>query len=247
MSDSQDSARDFLKRWSQRKRAAQTRVPDRVGSADAEHKDPEANTPLHSAAERETVLPAFDLATLPSIESITATSDIRAFLAPGVPEELTRAALRRVWLTDPTIRDFVGIAENQWDFTKPDSVPGFGSLQLTPEVRRMVANLIGDAPEDAPEEVPLSRQVPAERCEQSAEMPAKQPSPATPLAAGKAEAAMEGSKSASGHDMSSGSHSGEVEVILQYSNNDVAVQKEVAQDGESPRAAHRKHGGAVPR
>ena len=33
-----------------------------------------------------------------------APSDIRAYLAPGVPAELTRAALRRAWLADPTIR-----------------------------------------------------------------------------------------------------------------------------------------------
>ena len=44
------------------------------------------------------------------IESITADTDIRAFLAPGVPVQLTRAALRRVWETDPAIRDFVGLA-----------------------------------------------------------------------------------------------------------------------------------------
>jgi hypothetical protein len=36
---------------------------------------------------------------LPSIESIVAESDVRAFLAPGVPPELTRAALRRAWST----------------------------------------------------------------------------------------------------------------------------------------------------
>ena len=102
--------------------------------------------PSRAAAQSEADLPAFDPATLPPIESITATSDIRAFLAPGVPEELTRAALRRAWVTDPTIRDFIGLAENQWDFTKPDSVPGFGSLELTPELRRMVASLVGDAP-----------------------------------------------------------------------------------------------------
>ena len=61
---------------------------------------------------------------LPPIDSITAVSDVRAFLAAGVPEDVTRAALRRAWLTDPTIRDFVGLAENQWDFAKPDGVPG---------------------------------------------------------------------------------------------------------------------------
>ena len=73
------------------------------------------------------------------------------FFAPGVPAELTRAALRRAWVTDPAIRDFIGIAENQWDFTKPDGVPGFGSLELTPELRRMVAQLVGDAPERVPQ------------------------------------------------------------------------------------------------
>lgn len=29
---------------------------------------------------------------------------------------------------DPVIRDFIGLSENSWDFTDPDSIPGFGSL-----------------------------------------------------------------------------------------------------------------------
>ena len=49
---------------------------------------------------------------LPATESITADTDIRAFLAPGIPAHLTRAALRRAWAADPAIRDFVGLAEN---------------------------------------------------------------------------------------------------------------------------------------
>jgi hypothetical protein len=36
--------------------------------------------------------------------------------------------LRRVWTSDPAIRDFIGIAENQWDFNDPDAIPGFGPL-----------------------------------------------------------------------------------------------------------------------
>jgi hypothetical protein len=32
---------------------------------------------------------------------------------------MTVAALRRAWVSDPVIRDFIGIAENQWDFTNP--------------------------------------------------------------------------------------------------------------------------------
>ena len=72
--------------------------------------------------------PEFDLASLPSLDSITAATDIRAFLAPGVPKELARAALRRAWSADPAIRDFVGLAENDWDFTDPTAMPGFGAL-----------------------------------------------------------------------------------------------------------------------
>jgi hypothetical protein len=70
----------------------------------------------------------FDAPRLPSIESIGAGSDIRPFLAPGVPAHLMRAALRRAWSTDPAIRDFIGLSENSWDFNGPDGVPGFGSL-----------------------------------------------------------------------------------------------------------------------
>ena len=58
----------------------------------------------------------FGAAILPPIGSIGAASDIRPFLAPGVPVDLTRAALRRAWSTDPAIRDFIGLSENSWDF-----------------------------------------------------------------------------------------------------------------------------------
>jgi TorA maturation chaperone TorD len=72
--------------------------------------------------------PRFDPASLPPLQSITAATDIRLFLGSNVPVELTKAALRRTWVTDPTIRDFVGIAENQWDFNDPTAMPGFGPL-----------------------------------------------------------------------------------------------------------------------
>jgi hypothetical protein len=82
----------------------------------------------------------FDAANLPPIESIRAGSDIRPFLAPGVPADLTRAALRRAWSTDPAIRDFIGLSENSWDFNAPDGVAGFGSL-----TRQLVARMTGEA------------------------------------------------------------------------------------------------------
>ena len=146
MSKPERSARNLLRRWSQRKRVAQGHTDDCATSLEDEPHGAKANKDSRNVSLTKCTPPAFDPATLPPIESITAASDVRAFFAPGVPAELTRAALRRVWVTDPTIRDFVGIAENQWDFTAPDGVPGFGSLPFTPELGNMVAALIGDAP-----------------------------------------------------------------------------------------------------
>ena len=75
--------------------------------------------------------PTFDPTSLPPVESIVADSDIRQFLQAQVPEELTRAALRSAWTADPAIRDFVGIAENQWDFNDHAAMAGFGPLDAT--------------------------------------------------------------------------------------------------------------------
>ena len=101
---------------------------------------------------------------MPPIEALDAASDITPFLAPGVPAELTRRALRRVWTTDPAIRDFVGLSENAWDFNAPGGVPGFGALTQE-DIRRLLDKLTGapvaaDPPPDpsgpvAPEPAPI--------------------------------------------------------------------------------------------
>jgi hypothetical protein len=52
--------------------------------------------------------------------------------------------LRKVWTTDPAIRDFIGIAENQWDFTDPNAMPGFGPLQEGDDVAKLVAQAMGE-------------------------------------------------------------------------------------------------------
>jgi hypothetical protein len=140
---------DFLARWSRRKRAAaeERAEPDEPAQAASDAVEPEpppAETP--TAAE-----PEFDLASLPPIDSIGPETDIGVFLKPGVPAALRHAALRRAWVADPTIRDFKGLAENDWDFTSPDT-PGFGPLGPEYDVKKMVARLFGDDPEPMPSE-----------------------------------------------------------------------------------------------
>src|SRR5260370_4715690 len=109
---------NFLARWSRRKQAAVQAAEEasaqeqgeesapaeglRVGTEDAgsdrpptptqgggERTEPAARSGTHSPNRA----PSLDLSQLPAIESITAETDISGFLAPGVPAELTRAAL----------------------------------------------------------------------------------------------------------------------------------------------------------
>ena len=123
MSDDQ-----FLARWSRRKREAKD-APDAPPPAQpvATPKPDPAATAERPAADE------LDLSSLPPINSITALTDVTAFLRKGIPPELTRAALRRAWAADPAIRDFVGLAENAWDFNDPNAMPGFGPLDCSDE------------------------------------------------------------------------------------------------------------------
>jgi Protein of unknown function (DUF3306) len=97
----------FLSRWSRQKR---TQPQPTVAPSPAQADEP-----------------PFDPATLPNIDELTAESDIAAFMQKGVPEALQRLALRRMWSLDPGIRDFVEVAENQWDFNAAGGI--FGLFQ----------------------------------------------------------------------------------------------------------------------
>src|SRR6266478_3078741 len=124
---------NIMSRWSRMKQqSARRAAPEDLSSEskpiDAEAGDLNGATAAAPATDAPTS-PAFDPASLPSLQSITAGTDIRLFLGSNVPLELTKAALRRTWVTDAAIRDFVGIAENQWDFNDPTAMPGFGPLR----------------------------------------------------------------------------------------------------------------------
>src|SRR6185437_7218087 len=144
---------NFFDRWSRRKRdGAEESAPVEAKHAGA--------MPLAPEAGEETAQAAFDPASLPPIESITAESDIRAFLQPGVPPDLSRAALRRAWSSDPAIRDFIGLVENGWDFNDPTAMGGFGPISPG-EAARLLAQAMGELPE-------LAEKVLAELPEESA-------------------------------------------------------------------------------
>ncbi len=135
MSAPQDN---ILARWSRRKLEAGRagNVPPAGGCP-----EPRAARPGPPAGS-EAPVQIFDPGDLPPIDSITATTDIRSFLRSGVPAALTRSALRRAWVTDPAIRDFIGVAESQWDYNDPAAMPGFGPL-LTDQAAKLAENVVG--------------------------------------------------------------------------------------------------------
>src|SRR3954466_13939847 len=171
MTDRDESSKGFLERWSRKKVDAEREAPA-PAKADAKDVSPAAEVrPPERQTKNDAGIPApvapkpeFDLASLPSLDSITAITDIRAFLTPGVPADIARAALRRAWAADPAIRDFKGLAENDWDFTDPTAMPGFGALPPGTDIKKMLAQIFGDgeksAAADAAEEKPAALEAP---------------------------------------------------------------------------------------
>jgi len=134
---------NFLSRWSRRKLEARREAERPTAAPNAERPPGAAKEPPPPAPEpQETKEPEVDLTALPPLDTIESGTDIKAFLQKGVPADLTRAALRRAWTADPAIRDFIGVAENQWDFATGSDIPGFGPLEAGDDVRRMVSEII---------------------------------------------------------------------------------------------------------
>ena len=227
------SDEDFLKRWSRRKRDVAKEEAARAPAPDAAAEAPEPPAPDKTETQ-------FDPASLPPIESITALSDVTAFLQTGVPAELTRAALRRVWTADPAIRDFVGLAENAWDFTDPNAMPGFGPLEATEEVRRMIARVVGEIGRSAQSSEAGSTGSRSENAENSnnsnaivEEQTVESPPPAV--------APEEEQKQKAAQALGS-------QVLLHSTAEYIAPQHDVTEAQEKPKQlSHRTHGGALPR
>src|SRR5690349_14980635 len=237
---------NFIARWARRKAAAQEAeaqpaaapttpaTREDVGEAHREESDAALTPP----GAPEPSAPAFDPAKLPPIESITGETDIRAFLAPGVPADLTRAALRRAWASDPKIRDFVGLSENSWDFNAPNAIAGFGPLEMTEELRGQIARMLGggvageapkSVPAPAPQEIVSPPKGSSELVEAAPAMPA--PPVATPGDEGVDKAGDQPRSAA-----------------LPHRNEAAAATQSGAEGGDDyPSSAKRLHGGALPK
>jgi hypothetical protein len=242
---------NFVARWSRRKRQAEqdlqarkpapASTPDRDTDTTGDANEPGAARTSAACAEAsaDSSAPPFDLARLPPLESITAESDVRAFLAPGVPPELTRAALRRVWTADPAIRDFIGLAENAWDFNDPDSISGFGTLEMTEELRRQVARIVGGGLS------PDQREAPAATPRED-EHPATAVESAVGSAASPDEPVREEQRTCQQPALQPERRESDPSAIARGDSADFATQYDPAKPDEIQAAARPSHGRALP-
>jgi len=214
---------NFVSRWTRLKSESDTeRKTEPTGNGS------QLEAVASAGAETPFVGESFDPASLPSIETITVDTDIRGFLQSRVPAALTRAALRQAWASDPAIRDFIGIAENQWDFNDPTAMPGFGPMQETDNVPALLARALGGRDK-------LADMIP--------EIPAPVESALPPLASRELSNPGQSLQRTSERLLAAD----EISNLLDDSNESRAVQNDgVAEEDDSVRNC-RSHGSALPR
>jgi hypothetical protein len=123
----------FLSRWSRLKRAPATEP--------AVERDEAATAPGSPALPEGKTLDDL-IAELPAIEDLVPGQSLSAFMQPWVPDGIRNAALRRMWLLDPAIRDYVSPAlDYAYDYNTPGAAPGFGSLETSADSIREVADM----------------------------------------------------------------------------------------------------------
>ena len=108
----------FLSRWSKRKLETKEEVQ---AEPVLEAVQPSENPPLEVvegpteckiSEEQQEIIES-----LPKIEELTAESDFTGFLQNGVPEELQRLALRKLWKSNPVFANLDGLNDYDEDFS----------------------------------------------------------------------------------------------------------------------------------
>jgi hypothetical protein len=181
---SEETGEGFLARWSRRKRQGE-KPGGELGEEPTAEPAAEPSPPAPAARPACPIpnLPGIDPASLPPIEALQAGSDFSPFLRPGVPPLLRQAALRRMWSLDASIRDYIGPVEYQWDFNTPGGLPAGFASELVGDVKKMLAQAIGQPDEPEPPAAPAA----AEKLPEPAGLPAPADDVAAPTAPCPAE------------------------------------------------------------
>ena len=125
-----DAINGRLARWSQRKAAARrgdalapevddTVVP--VAPAEDQQPSDTASEAADAAAPSNAAGVGEDLPDLPPIDELTFQSDYTVFMKKNVPEALRRAALRKLWKSDPILANLDGLNDYDEDYNLVDT------------------------------------------------------------------------------------------------------------------------------
>ncbi len=123
----------FLGRWSRlkQKRRQPEPEPEPGDAPQVEDAEPAPAETHPAAAEEETA--AVDL---PDIETLDKDSDYSVFMKEGVPEQLKKLALRKLWLSDPDLAVLDGLNDYDDDY------------RIVPAILGKFASGGDDTPED---------------------------------------------------------------------------------------------------
>ena len=116
----------FLQRWSRRKAEARTapEAPEPAQEPASEREevpqaaDPQGPGSSSEARASDDADAAVDLEALPDVDTLTYESDFTPFMRKGVPPELRKRALQRLWRSNPTLANLDGLVEYGQDYTK---------------------------------------------------------------------------------------------------------------------------------
>ena len=109
-----DTDEQFLNRWSRRKheKRQKTALADVEPMEEPVSAGPAGSLPV--SADDQSIPPD-----LPDIDSLDKDSNYAVFLKEGVPEALTRLALRKLWRSDPVLAVLDGLNDYDEDYHTP--------------------------------------------------------------------------------------------------------------------------------
>jgi hypothetical protein len=142
-----------------------------------------------------------------------------------------------MWVADPKIRDFIGIAENQWDFTVQGATPGFDLAPPTGDITRLVADMFSPKSPDESVEQP-------ERAADASRHAVREPNEETAsdhISVNNEEAPL---RDANATEQSEAVRRTEV---ADAGSSATATQQDVAPPDDARPAVRRSHGRAMPK
>ncbi len=223
----------FLSRWSKLKQEARREEPqpERLSEDRAEDAGPS-----DAALADEEAISDEELALLPPVEEVTEPAALAGYLRKGVPLAMRNAAMRRMWVLDPAIRDFVDVAlDYAYDWNTPGGVPGSGLLPEGYDAKGAAERFLSDSPSGSAARTEHTDAVPEEAVAARDDAPGEDQVTVQP-AAEERKAPLADAAPAEGST---------TENSTLVESADVAAPKE-ARQVVAEQAPARRHGGALP-